>query len=114
MNQVIAIEKGIKSKGNTEKSEFYKIAQKPALFSGFVKRYRPLNEQGEKFPDEKSKVQYTAQGLLTSIGRPSARSLMSRRRRITPTASRERTWWSMAAYLLRGRRQPSFSISTRS
>ena len=68
LNQVIAIEKGIKSKGNTEKSEFYKIAQKPALFSGFVKRYRPLNEQGEKFPDEKSKVQYTAQGLLTSIG----------------------------------------------
>lgn len=67
LNQVIAIEQGVKSKGNTQKSELYKVAQKPTLFNGLVKKYRPRAEDGEKFPDEKQKVQFTAAGLVTDV-----------------------------------------------
>lgn len=64
LNQLIAVEQTVKSKCNTQKSESYKVAQKPALFSGFIKKYQPKSEDGERFPDEKAKVQYTAKGLL--------------------------------------------------
>jgi hypothetical protein len=68
LNQVIAIEQGVKSKGNTQKSELYKIAQKPKLFNGFIKKYRANAEGGEKFPDEKDKVQFKAPDLITDVG----------------------------------------------
>lgn len=68
LNQVIAIEQGVKSKGNTQKSELYKVAQKSALFNGFVKKYQPKMADGEKFPDEKQKVQFTAAGLVADVG----------------------------------------------
>lgn len=69
LNQVIAIEKGTKQRGNTEKSELYKLAQKPTLFYGFIKKYRPILADGEKFPDEKNKVQATAPGLVEDIAK---------------------------------------------
>jgi len=68
LNQVIAVEQGMKAKGNALKSEFYKVAQKPVLFYGLVKKYQPKAEGGEKFPDEKAKVQYTAKGLVGNVG----------------------------------------------
>jgi len=68
LNQVIAIEQGVKSKGNTQKSELYKVAQKPALFTGLVKKYHPKAEGDERFPDEKQKVQFTAKGLVEEVG----------------------------------------------
>lgn len=68
LNQVIAIEQGIKAKGNAQKSELYKVAQKPALFNGFIKKYQPKAEGGERFPDEKQKVQFTAADLVSGVG----------------------------------------------
>jgi hypothetical protein len=64
LNQVIAVEKGVKQKNNDVGSELYKAAQKPALFNGFVKKYKPLNEGGEQFPPESLKVQMTVKQLL--------------------------------------------------
>ncbi len=66
LNQVISIEQTVKSKCNSVKSENYKIAQKPGLFNGYIKRYRAKSEDGESFPDEKAKVQVTAKELLDS------------------------------------------------
>ena len=49
LNQIIAIEKGIKSKSHSEISELYKLVQKPALFNGFSKSYQANDEEnGEK------------------------------------------------------------------
>lgn len=64
LNQVIAIEQSVKSKGNARKSEHYKLVQKPTLFEGFSKTYQSKFEGGEKFPDEKKKVQFTAKQLV--------------------------------------------------
>jgi hypothetical protein len=64
LNQVIAIEKGIKQRNNDVGSELYKAAQKPVLFNGFAKKYKPLKEDGEQFPAEAAKVQMTVKQLL--------------------------------------------------
>jgi hypothetical protein len=65
LNQVIAIEKGIKSRVYGEITEMNKAAQKPALFSGFVKTYRKNNEDGEEYSSEQQKVQMRAEEILS-------------------------------------------------
>ena len=62
--QVLAIEKGIKQKVNSEGSTLLKISVKPALFNGFDKKYRPKTEEDEMFPPESQKVQYTSAELI--------------------------------------------------
>ena len=68
LNQIIAIEKGIKSRVNSELSEIYKSSQKSDLFNGFSKEYRPKDEEGERLPPEKKKVQLTAHDILRRAG----------------------------------------------
>ncbi len=60
LNQVIAVEKAIKAKANAEIDTIYKAAQKPVLFEGFVKTYKKKSEEDEDHPDQKQKVQITA------------------------------------------------------
>lgn len=57
LNQIIAIEKGIKARANSEITDVHKINQKPALFSGFAKTYQSTDENGEKLPAESQRVQ---------------------------------------------------------
>ncbi|WP_228056029.1 hypothetical protein [Microcoleus sp. LEGE 07076] len=44
LNQIIAIEKGIKSRSILELAEAQKALQKPALFSGISRTYCPKDE----------------------------------------------------------------------
>lgn len=67
LNQLLAREASVKSKSNEAITALYHAAQKPALFNGFLKRYQPKAEEGEKFPDEKQKVQYTANGVVEEV-----------------------------------------------
>src|SRR6266403_1626085 len=69
LNQVIAIEKGVKSRVQSEVTELYKIAQKPELFSGFVKSYTKKDDEGEDFPPERKKVQFRVDDLLRKAQR---------------------------------------------
>lgn len=64
LNQIIAIEKGVKSKSHSAMSEVYKAAQKPAIFSGFNKSYEKKDEAGEDLPPEKLRVTQTVDSLL--------------------------------------------------
>lgn len=64
LNQIVAIESGVKTKTDREVSEVYKAVQHPTLFEGFGKQYRSLDEDGEKFPAESKNVQMTAQQVL--------------------------------------------------
>jgi len=57
MNQVIAIEKGVKSVSYKEFSEIHKKLQKSALLGGLARRYRPTSDEGEIMPPESQKVQ---------------------------------------------------------
>lgn len=69
LNQVVAIEKGVKSRVYGEISEMHKSSQKPDLFNGFVKTYRKKDEEGEDYPQERKKVQFEAATVLTQVGK---------------------------------------------
>jgi hypothetical protein len=64
LNQILAVEKGIKERTLRTLTELYQAAQKPGLFNGFVKRYRRLNDQGETYPDQRQKVVMGAEDSL--------------------------------------------------
>lgn len=67
LNQVVAIEKGVNSRATAEISDVYKVAQKPVLFNGFNKTYKPVDDDGEKYPDENQKVQMTVADVLERV-----------------------------------------------
>jgi hypothetical protein len=69
LNQVVAIEKGVKSRVYGEISEMHKSSQKPDLFNGFVKTYRKKDEEGEDYPQERKKVQLEAEDVLAQAAR---------------------------------------------
>lgn len=64
LNQIIAIEKGIKSRSAQELAEFQKAIQKPTLLSGISRTYRPKDEEGEQLPPESKKVEVKAEEIL--------------------------------------------------
>lgn len=68
LNQVIAIEKGVKSRVYAFLSATYKAFQKPALFSGMSRQYQKRDEDAEDYPAENVRVQMNAERLLGEIG----------------------------------------------
>ena len=56
LNQVIAVEKGVKTRVNKNVGDLYKVLQKPQLFDGFVKNWEKIDEEGESRPKERRKV----------------------------------------------------------
>lgn len=67
LNQIIAIEKGIKSRAYAELTELNKIIQKPDLFNGATRSYAPRDEDGETLPTERKHVQYKASDILDKV-----------------------------------------------
>ena len=69
LNQVVAVEKGVKSRVYGEITEMHKASQKPDLFNGFVKTYRKRDEEGEDYPQERKKVQFEAEAVLAQAAK---------------------------------------------
>ena len=67
LNQIIAVEKGIKSKSFQELTEAHQTVQKPALLSGISRSYQPKDDEGEQLPPESTKVQVRVQETLREI-----------------------------------------------
>jgi len=74
LNQILAIEKGIKTRVYGEFTDLHNATQKSSLMNGFAKTYQPRDEDGETYPAESQKVQYEsgavlerAAGLLTEL-----------------------------------------------
>jgi hypothetical protein len=67
LNQIIAIEKDIKSKAVANVDELDKAAQKPDLFNGFTKTYERQDDTTEELPPESKRVQYTTTAALQTI-----------------------------------------------
>ena len=64
LNQIIAVEKGIKSRSFQELTEAHQALQKPALLAGIARTYRPKDEEGETFPPESTRVQVKANDII--------------------------------------------------
>lgn len=67
LNQVIAIERGIKSKVTADVDVIRKAAEKSALFDGFAKTYKKTTEDGEEVPSQRANVQMVARRALGII-----------------------------------------------
>jgi hypothetical protein len=64
LNQIIAVEKGVKSKSFQELTEAHHAVQKAALLSGISRTYQPKDEEGEQLPPESTRVQVKAEDVL--------------------------------------------------
>jgi hypothetical protein len=68
LNQIIAVEKGVKSKSLQDLTEAHHALQKPALLAGIARTYRPRDEEGEQLPSEATKVQVKAEEIVRKTG----------------------------------------------
>src|SRR5688572_1612818 len=64
LNQIIAVEKGVKAQSLRDLTDAHQILQKPALLNGIARTYRPKDEEGEQFPPESTKVQVKAEEVV--------------------------------------------------
>lgn len=64
LNQIIAVEKGVKSSSQRDLTDAYHTLQKPALLSGISRSYQPRDEEGEQIPPESTKVQVRVEQVL--------------------------------------------------
>lgn len=69
LHQVLAVEKGVKSRALRNLTEAYKSVQKPDFFNGMAKTYKANSEDGDQFPPEHKKVQIIASELLKDTSR---------------------------------------------
>jgi hypothetical protein len=58
INQVLAIEKGVKNRVTSNVTKLYHACQREGLFDGFTKVYRARDADGEQFPPERKEVQH--------------------------------------------------------
>jgi hypothetical protein len=64
LNQIIAVEKGVKSRSFSELTEAHHALQKSALLSGIARTYQPKDEEGEQLPPESTRVQVKADEVI--------------------------------------------------
>lgn len=64
LNQILAIEKGTKSRTQRDLTDAHHALQKQQLLTGIARSYRPDQEDGEQFPPEATRVQVRAQDLI--------------------------------------------------
>jgi hypothetical protein len=67
LNQIIAVEKGIKSRSFQELTDAHQSVQKPSLLSGIARTYQPKDEEGEQLPPESTRVQLRSDEVLRDI-----------------------------------------------
>ncbi len=64
LNQIIAVEKGVKAKSHQDLTAAHHGLQKPALLAGIARTYQPKDEEGEQLPPESTRVQVRAEDVL--------------------------------------------------
>jgi hypothetical protein len=88
LNQIIAVEKGVKGKSFAELTDAHHQLLKPALLSGIARTYQPKDDEGEQLPPESTKVQVKAEEVI-------ARTSASLTRLFDVTATKD--WANCAA-----------------
>ncbi|MEV6275954.1 hypothetical protein [Nocardia sp. NPDC051832] len=64
LNQIIAVEKGVKSASLRELAEKQNLLNKPGLLAGITRAYQPKDEEGEQLPPEATRVQVKSEEVL--------------------------------------------------
>lgn len=69
LNQILAVEKGVKKNVYDAVTGLYKRLQKKELLSGIARKYQPKDEEGDILPPESTKLQVSAELALTQVQR---------------------------------------------
>ncbi|MEU1627134.1 hypothetical protein ABZ746_17790 [Streptomyces sp. NPDC020096] len=64
LNQIIAVEKGVKSSSHQDLTTAHHGLLKPALLAGISRAYQAKDEEGEQLPPESTRVQVKAEDVL--------------------------------------------------
>ncbi len=67
LNQILAVEKGVKTRVYAQITELHKATQKPLLMNGFEKNYQRKDEDGENYPPESQRVQFSYSEVTQQI-----------------------------------------------
>lgn len=68
LNQIVAVEKGVKTKAERDLTDIYHKIQKTPLVNGISRNYQPRDENGESLPPENTPVQVRAEDALAEAG----------------------------------------------
>lgn len=69
LNQILAVEKGVKSDAQRRVTDACHQVQKSVLLSGISRTYRPVDDEGEQLPAESTRVQVRVEDVLRDLGR---------------------------------------------
>lgn len=69
LNQVIAVEKGSKTRLNDEFTAAYHVLQKPELLVGLARSYTPKEDGGDTLPPENKKLVVRVEDILTQTAK---------------------------------------------
>jgi hypothetical protein len=67
LNQIIAIEKGVKADAAAALTRAYHDLQKAALLSGITRSYQPRDDEGEQLPPESTRVQLRTDQVIGQV-----------------------------------------------
>jgi hypothetical protein len=68
LNQIIAVEKGVKKSAKDSATRIYQDLQKTPLLNGLSRTYQPKDDDGETLPSESTLVQIKATEKLKAVG----------------------------------------------
>ncbi|MFC4006716.1 hypothetical protein ACFOY2_05755 [Nonomuraea purpurea] len=68
LNQILAVEKGVKSDVQRKVTDAYHQIQKAPLLSGISRTYQPIDDEGEQLPPESTRVQVQTEEVLKGVG----------------------------------------------
>ena len=69
LNQIVALEKGVKARAHADFTAAHHQLQKTALLSGISRTYKPKDEEGEQLPPESTRVQVRAAEVMSDVRR---------------------------------------------
>jgi hypothetical protein len=68
LNKMLAVKKGLIARTDDAVTKLYQGLQKPALFSGLSRTYKPKDEEGAHLPSEYTNVQLDVESTLREVG----------------------------------------------
>ncbi|MEV0620810.1 hypothetical protein AB0I81_46320 [Nonomuraea sp. NPDC050404] len=69
LNQILAVEKGVKASSQRAVTDAYHAIQKAPLMSGLSRTYQPIDDEGEQLPPESTRVQVKVEQVLVDVGK---------------------------------------------
>lgn len=67
LNQILAVEKSVKSNSQRAVTDAYHAIQKTPLLTGLSRTYQPVDDEGEQLPPESTRVQVQVEDVLKEV-----------------------------------------------